>query len=99
MHLRTLLAECAKKLNEFGPDSPEVNELIRKNAHNQEFVELAELARKLKREVLARTMKREAWRSSHQAKMAKPSSETPISTRPPESISRDARPAEGGRSV
>ena len=54
MHLRTLLAECAKKLNEYGPDSPEVEEFIRKNSHNEEFVQLAELARTLKREVLQR---------------------------------------------
>ena len=54
MHLRTLLAECAKKLNQYGPDSPEVEEFIRKNSHDEEFVQLAELARTLKREVLAR---------------------------------------------
>ena len=59
MHLRTLLAECAKKLNQYGPDSPEVEEFIRKNSHIKEFVELAELSRTLKREVLQRNRDRQ----------------------------------------
>src|SRR5262245_2716900 len=87
MHLRTLLAECAKKLNEYGPDSSEVAEFIQKNSRNEEFVQLAELARTLKREVLARTVQREAWRSSHAQTMAVPAKEHSQKSCPPDAAS------------
>ncbi len=98
MHLRTLLAECAKKLNEYGPDSPQVEEFIRKNAHNEEFVQLAELARTLKREVLTRTVQREAWRSNHAQRMAAPQREGSQRSSPPDATSQEPRSPSGGGS-
>lgn len=43
-----LLAECAVLINNFGPESPEVDEFIRKHSDNSEFVELANLSKKVK---------------------------------------------------
>ena len=47
-HLRELLADYAALLNRHGVDSSEADEFIRAYSWNTEFVELADLSRKLK---------------------------------------------------
>lgn len=51
MHVRELLAECASKIIDHGPDSPEVQVFIDQHRDDAEFVECAELARSLKRAI------------------------------------------------
>jgi hypothetical protein len=48
-----LLAQAAWQLNQYGPDSLEVDRFIQAHADNHEFVELAELSRSLKRMLLS----------------------------------------------
>lgn len=52
-HLRELLADYAALLNDHGVDSTEAEEFVVAHRWNQEFVELAELSRKLKRALTA----------------------------------------------
>jgi hypothetical protein len=52
-HLRVLLANYAALLNNHGVDSPEAAEFIAAHRWNEEFVELAELSRKLKQALTA----------------------------------------------
>jgi len=47
-----LLAEFAKVLNEFGPDSPQGEAFIQQHGSNKEFVELARLSAALKRALM-----------------------------------------------
>ena len=44
-----LLLECAMLINEFGPDSEEVDHFIESHRDRTEFVELANLSRRLKK--------------------------------------------------
>jgi hypothetical protein len=54
MALPDLLAECARLLNAFGPESFQVDEFIKEHSTDDpEFAELAELSRRLKRAFLA----------------------------------------------
>ncbi len=48
-----LLLECAQLLNEFGPDSPEVDTFIAEHSGNTEFGELARFSVEVKRALLA----------------------------------------------
>jgi hypothetical protein len=48
-----LLAQVAWQLNQYGPDSPEVDRFIQAHGDNHEFVDLAELSRSLKRMLLS----------------------------------------------
>jgi hypothetical protein len=52
-NLRDLLAEYAGLLNRYGVDSPEASRLIEAHKLNSEFVELADLSRKLKKALTA----------------------------------------------
>jgi hypothetical protein len=88
MHLRTLLAECAKKLNQYGPDSPQVEEFIQKHKANEEFVQLAELAR---------TLKREVWQRRGTPNPALPSSSVVRPSAPVVSRQATARPGDTTR--
>jgi hypothetical protein len=55
---RELLAEYAVLLNKHGVDSQEAAEFLEENRANPEFVELAELSRKLKAALTAPTTDR-----------------------------------------
>ncbi len=46
---RKLLSECARLINQHGPDSQEVQDFINLHRNNQKFVQLATLSQKLKR--------------------------------------------------
>jgi hypothetical protein len=47
--LEELLIECASLINSYGPDSGPVQDFIQAHSENAEFVELADIAVKLKR--------------------------------------------------
>ena len=51
MTIKDLLLEYARLLNEFGGDSTEATELLEQHRDNEDFMELTELARKLKRKL------------------------------------------------
>lgn len=53
MTTRELLGEYARLLNEFGPESRQAKELLDHHEFDQEFLELAELSRKLKNALTA----------------------------------------------
>ncbi len=47
MNVRDKLAEYTRRLNRYGPDAPELKEFVARHADDEEFVELAELTRRL----------------------------------------------------
>ena len=49
----TLLLECAQLINEFGPESPEVDAFIAAHEDSREFVDLARFSIKVKQALLA----------------------------------------------
>ena len=54
-----LLAECATRIIDHGPDSPEVQAFIDQHQDNTEFVELSETCRALKRAFIAEGISRQ----------------------------------------
>jgi len=47
MNVRDKLAEYAQLLNRYGPDSPEVKEFVSQHPDDEEFLDLANLTRRL----------------------------------------------------
>ncbi len=52
--LEELLTECAILINGHGPDSDKVDKFIQRHEKNKDFVELATIARTLKKGLVAR---------------------------------------------
>jgi hypothetical protein len=55
MTIKDLLLEYARLLNEFGVDSTEATEFLERHRDNGDFMELAEVSRKLKRAIARRS--------------------------------------------
>ncbi|OGZ62403.1 MAG: hypothetical protein A3C58_03130 [Candidatus Staskawiczbacteria bacterium RIFCSPHIGHO2_02_FULL_34_10] len=59
METKDLLVEYAYIINQYGPDSLEAKNFIEENLHDDEFVELAELSRIVKKGFINERKKRE----------------------------------------
>ena len=64
MSTRRLLARYATLINRFGPDSSRAKSFLDDYSHNSEFVELAELARNLKKALTSPQCKHEEYETS-----------------------------------
>jgi hypothetical protein len=60
MTTEMLLLECARLLNVYGPDSPEVETFIAEHSENREFADLARFSMHVKRALLEESEQEES---------------------------------------